>query len=345
MLNRKNVGEAVRGKPDLVSAGRGCRKAGKFVHYVIIAHCSAAGAGRVPEIRPSPAIGGGPGSATIRHPVLARGRNGVDPDRMNMNRRHLQMKKLNDKVAVITGAAGGIGKAAAKLFVAEGAQVMLVDRDEAALAQALAEIGPAHACTQVADVADLESTRAYVQAAVERFGGIDVLLANAGIEGKVASIVDADPADFDRLMAVNVRGVWLGLKFAIPEMRKRGGGSIVITSSIAGVHGAAGLSPYVTSKHAVIGMMRSAALECAPFNIRVNTVNPAPVETRMMRSLEEGLAPGKAEAAHAMLASQIPLGRYGEPEDIARLMLFLASDDAAFLTGAVYMADGGRSAR
>jgi len=219
------------------------------------------------------------------------------------------------------------------------------DRDEAALAQALAEIGPAHACTQVADVADLESTRAYVQAAVERFGGIDVLLANAGIEGKVASIVDADPADFDRLMAVNVRGVWLGLKFAIPEMRKRGGGSIVITSSIAGVHGAAGLSPYVTSKHAVIGMMRSAALECAPFNIRVNTVNPAPVETRMMRSLEEGLAPGKAEAAHAMLASQIPLGRYGEPEDIARLMLFLASDDAAFLTGAVYMADGGRSAR
>lgn len=255
------------------------------------------------------------------------------------------MNKLQGKVAVITGAAGGIGKVTAALFVAEGADVLLVDRDEKALAAVLAEIGEDHASAHVADVADVESTRSYIRAAVDRFGGIDVLLANAGIEGKVTPIVDADPDDFDRVMAINVRGVWLGLKYAIPEIRKRGGGSIVITSSIAGLRGTAAVSPYVTSKHALIGLMRSAALECAPFNIRVNTVNPSPVETRMMRSLEEGLMPGKAEELHMALAAQIPLQRYGDPADIAKLMLFLAGDDSTFLTGSVYSADGGLNAK
>jgi NAD(P)-dependent dehydrogenase (short-subunit alcohol dehydrogenase family) len=149
---------------------------------------------------------------------------------------------------------------------------------------------------------------------------------------------------FDRVMAVNVRGVWLGLKYVMPEIAKRGGGSVVITSSVAGVGGSAGLAPYVTSKHAVIGLMRSASLEGAPMKIRVNTVNPSPVETRMMRSLEEGMAPGNGEVVHESLKQRIPLGRYGEPDDIARLMLFLSSDDAAFLTGGVYMADGGMTA-
>jgi NAD(P)-dependent dehydrogenase (short-subunit alcohol dehydrogenase family) len=128
-------------------------------------------------------------------------------------------------------------------------------------------------------------------------------------------------------------------------MQRQGGGSIIITSSVAGVGGAAGLSPYVTSKHAVIGMMRSAALEVAPMKIRVNTVNPSPVETRMMRSLEAGIAPGDASAAKESIRSQIPMQRYGMPDDIAKLMLFLASDDSAFITGSVYMADGGSTAR
>jgi len=118
----------------------------------------------------------------------------------------------------------------------------------------------------------------------------------------------------------------------------------VITSSVAGIHGSPGVSPYVTSKHAVIGMMRSAALECAPLNIRVNTVNPAPVETRMMRSLEEGIMPGDAQTAHDSIAGNIPLGRYGEPDDVANLMCFLAGNEAEFLTGGVYMVDGGISA-
>ena len=141
-----------------------------------------------------------------------------------------------------------------------------------------------------------------------------------------------------------MKGTFLGLKAAIPAISKRGGGSIIITSSVAGISGVANIAPYVISKHAVIGMMRSAALECAPMKIRVNTVNPSPVETRMMRSLEEGLAPGDAEAVREGMRANIPLGRYAEPEDIAKVMLFLASDDSEFITGSVYVADGGSSA-
>jgi len=149
---------------------------------------------------------------------------------------------------------------------------------------------------------------------------------------------------------VNVRGVWLGLKYAIPAMRARGGGSIIITSSAAGIHGSAGISAYTTSKHAVIGLMRTVALDCAPWGIRVNTVNPAPIETRMMRSLEEmrttvaGAAMTVAQTKEA-IAARIPLRRYGAPEEVARLMLFLASDESSFCTGGVYMVDGGSSAR
>jgi len=183
-----------------------------------------------------------------------------------------------------------------------------------------------------------------IACATERYGGVDAFLANAGIEGDVASILDYDEARFDQVMAVNVKGPFLGLKAAVPALAKRGGGSVLITSSVAGIRGTASVAPYVTSKHAVIGMMKSAALEFAPQNIRVNTVNPSPVETRMMRSLEEGFAPGAAAEAKANMAANIPLGRYAEPEDIANIMLFLISDDAQFISGAVYMADGGSMA-
>lgn len=253
------------------------------------------------------------------------------------------MGRLENKVAIITGGTGGIGRAAAERFIAEGAKVMLVDLDATLLEEAAAALGDACA-VHAADVTDPDANEAFVRATVERFGGVDVFLANAGIEGKVAAITEQSVDTFDSVMAVNVRGVWLGLRAVIPHMEQRGGGSIVVTSSVAGVGGAAGVSPYVTSKHAVIGMMRSVALECAPMRIRVNTVNPSPVETRMMRSLEDGLMPGDGQAAHAAMAQQIPVGRYGEPDEIASLMLFLASDEAKFLTGAVYMADGGMTA-
>ena len=157
----------------------------------------------------------------------------------------------------------------------------------------------------------------YIQAAVEQFGGVDILLANAGIEGEVQPITDYAIDTFDKVMAVNVRGVWLGLKYAAPEIAKRGGGSIVITSSVAGVRGAAGVSAYIASKHAVIGLMRTAALEMAAEKIRVNTVNPAPVDTRMMRSLEKGFEPDDPGRAKEMVSAMVPLQRYADPVEVA----------------------------
>jgi len=254
------------------------------------------------------------------------------------------MSRLEGKVAVITGGAGGIGKAAATLFVAEGADVLLVDLDEANLKEACDQIGSNKVSYCVADVTNASDNQLMIATAEERYGGVDVLLANAGVEGDVSPIVDYDEDRFDQVMAVNVKGPFLGLQAAIPAIGRRGGGSIIITSSIMGVKGGANVAPYVTSKHAVIGMMKSAAKECAPMNIRVNTVNPSPVETRMMRSLEEGIAPGNAEAIREQMRANIPLGRYAEPEDIAKIMLFLASDDSDFITGSVYMADGGSTA-
>jgi NAD(P)-dependent dehydrogenase (short-subunit alcohol dehydrogenase family) len=258
------------------------------------------------------------------------------------------MARLTGKVTIITGGAGGIGRAAAQLFTAEGAQVLLVDRNEAALHSAVQAAGSA-ASYVVADITQPEQVQHYVQTALERYQGLDIFLANAGIEGVLQPIPDYPIDVFDQVMAVNVRGVWLGLKYTIPAMRARGGGSIIITSSTAGIHGSTGLSAYTTSKHAVIGIMRSAALECAPWGIRVNTVNPAPIETRMMRSIEEmrTAVTGTSttvEQTKAAVAARIPLKRYGAPEEVARLMLFLASDESSFCTGGVYMVDGGISA-
>lgn len=259
------------------------------------------------------------------------------------------MARLTDKVAVITGGAGGIGAATAKLFTDEGARVLLVDRHEAALQRVVDTVGGAVASYVVADITQPAEVQRYVQTAIERYQGIDIMLANAGIEGVVQPIPDYPIDVFDQVMAVNVRGVWLGLKYVIPAMRARGGGSIVITSSTAGIRGSLGLSAYTTSKHAVIGLMRTAALECAPWGIRVNTVNPAPIETRMMRSLEEMRttvtgASVTVEQTRETIAARIPLKRYGAPEEVGRLMLFLASDESSFCTGGVYMVDGGSSA-
>lgn len=255
------------------------------------------------------------------------------------------MGRLDGKVAVITGGSGGIGAEAGRIFVREGAKVLLVDLQEEPLKKAVQSVGGNNVSYAVADVTQPEQVQAYVRTAVERYGGIDISLQNAGIEGVVQPITDYPLDIFDKVLAVNVRGVWLGLKYLMPAMQKRGGGSIVITSSVAGIRGTPEISAYVTSKHAVIGMMRVAALEGAAHNIRVNTVNPAPTETRMMRSLEEGFAPGSAMHAKERIAATVPLRRYGSPEEVADVMLFLASDESRYCTGGVYMVDGGISAR
>ena len=252
--------------------------------------------------------------------------------------------RLEGKVCIITGGAGGIGRAAGRLFAIEGANVLLVDLDKQQLIEAVEDVGTNRVSYCVADVTKSEDNQNMVAIASERYGGVDILLANAGIEGDVAAIEDYDESRFDQVIAVNVKGPFLALQAVFPAMTSRGGGSVIISSSVAGVRGAANILPYATSKHAVIGMMKSAAREGASRGIRVNTVNPSPVETRMMRSLEEGMAPGQADSAKAQIEANIPMGRYAQPQDIAKVMLFLASDDSEFITGSVYLADGGSTA-
>jgi NAD(P)-dependent dehydrogenase (short-subunit alcohol dehydrogenase family) len=253
------------------------------------------------------------------------------------------MKKLENKVALITGGAGGIGKATAKMFINEGAKVLLIDLKEDDLKKAKTELDSERVFYIAADVSKTEDVKKYAQKAKDLFGKVDVFFNNAGVEGQVKPITDYPIEEFDKVMAVNVRGVWLGMKFIIPLMND--GGSILITSSVAGLRGTANVSPYVASKHALNGITRSLALELAGQNIRVNAINPSPVDNRMMRSLEKGFSPDDAENAKSQFEQMIPLGRYAENKDIAHLAMFLASDDSRFITGAIHSIDGGMTAK
>lgn len=249
------------------------------------------------------------------------------------------MKKLENKVAVITGGAGSIGKITATLFLEEGAKVLLVDINEASLKKTVEELGGKNIAYCVADVSNSEDVQRYVAQAVEAFGKIDVFFNNAGIEGVVKPLVDYPEEMFDKVMAVNVKGAWLGNKYVLPQMKD--GGSIIISSSVSGLLGSPYVSAYITSKHACVGIMRATAVEAAPKKIRVNSVHPSPVDNRMMRSLEDGFSPGQGNAAKEQLESTIPFGRYAEPIEIAQLVLFLASDDSKFITGTTQVIDGG----
>ena len=252
---------------------------------------------------------------------------------------------LTDKVIIITGSTGGIGTASATLFSREGARLILVDLEEAKLLDQVNVIGRERADYVVADVSTPEGTERYIAAAKDRFGRIDGLFANAGIEGTVTPVSAYPLETFDRVLAVNVRGVFLGVQYAMRAMAATGGGSIVITSSVAGLKGSAGLVGYVTSKHAVVGLMRCAALEGAGSGIRVNTIHPAPIETRMMRALEAGAAPNSPADAKRGFAAAIPAGRYGTPEEVARLAAFLLSDQSSYCSGGLFPVDGAMSAR
>ena len=251
------------------------------------------------------------------------------------------MGRLDGRVAIITGGASGIGRAAAKLFVSEGANVFLVDRNETDLAKAVAELDPAHTGYMAADIADPEQVEASVKAAVERFGGVDIALLNAGITGGRMPIEEFPIDLFDSVMAVNLRGAWLGLRAVIPQMKRRGRGSVVVTSSIQGLAALAGTTAYTTSKHGLVGMVKGAALELAPHNIRVNAIHPGYIDTPMMDRIHKDAAPDAPDAVHEAIAKSVPMARYAKPEEIARLMLFLASDESSYSTGASFIADGG----
>ncbi len=253
--------------------------------------------------------------------------------------------RLEDRVAVITGGAGGIGLATARLFLKEGAAgIHLVDLKEEALEAAAEELADERVAWTAADVSMDADVARYTQEALDRFGRINVLFLNAGVEGVVKPMTEYPEETYDQVMGVNVKGVWLGMKHGFPALEKAGGGSVIITSSVAGLQGTPNVSAYTTSKHATIGLMRSGALEGAPLGIRVNSIHPSPVDNRMMRSLEEGFAPGAAEEAKKGFEGMIPLGRYGTNEEMADLALFLASNESRFITGAVIPIDGGLTA-
>lgn len=249
------------------------------------------------------------------------------------------MKKLENKVAVITGGSGAIGSTAAELFLREGAKVVIVDINEEALKQTAQALNNPNISYIQADVSKSADVQKYVRHAVNTFGKIDVFFNNAGIEGVVKPITEYPEEEFDRLIGINVKGVWLGIKYMLPEMND--GGSIINTSSVAGLMGSPSMTAYVASKHAVIGITRTVAHEAAPRGIRVNSVHPSPVNNRMMRSLEDGYAPGQGEAVKKGFEDTIPLKRYATNEDIANGVLFLASDDSKFITGSKLIIDGG----
>jgi len=250
------------------------------------------------------------------------------------------------RVALVTGGGNGIGRATCAAFARAGAKVVVVDRDSAG-AEATAGIirqngGEALAVT--ADVTKAADVRAYVKAAIDKFGRIDCFFNNAGIEGKVAPTAEYDEAVFDAVLGVNVKGVFLGLRHVLPEMIRQGSGAVVNTASVAGLVATPGMPAYVASKHAVIGLTKAAAGETARKGIRVNAVCPGPVDTRMIHALEEQLAPGNAASVEERYKSAIPSGRYTTPEEIASMVLFLCSDLAANITGGQFVVDGGRTA-
>jgi NAD(P)-dependent dehydrogenase (short-subunit alcohol dehydrogenase family) len=255
-------------------------------------------------------------------------------------------RRFEGKVVVITGAAGGIGHAAAARLGGEGARLVLVDVAEPGLAESEAAVKAAggEAITVRADVTEAVGVERYARAAQERWGGVDAFFNNAGILGPVAPLVDYPEDAFDRVMAVNVRAVWLGLKVVGKAMAARGGGAIVNTASIAGQRSASGLIAYAASKHAVIGLTRTAAVELARSRVRVNAIAPSPIETPMVAEMHRGVRPDQPEAVRQRMNATIPLRRYGKPEEVAALVTFLLSAEAEYLTGGIYNVDGGAMA-
>ena len=251
------------------------------------------------------------------------------------------MGMMAGKVCVITGGAGSIGLESARLLLQEGARVMLVGRNEENLARAAKTLNVSADSlgTTRADVSDTQETQKYIRETVARWGKIDVLFSHAGISGAIRPITEYPEEVFDAVMAINVRGTFLACKYGLSQMND--GGSIIITSSIMGVTADPGVCAYVTSKHALIGLMRTVAKEAAHRRIRVNVVAPGPIDNSFQSTIEERLTEVVGEDGTEFLNRLIPLGRHGRAEEVARMVLFLASDQSRFSTGSVFMADGG----
>jgi len=253
--------------------------------------------------------------------------------------------RLDGKVAVVTGAAGVIGTATIRLLAERGARVVAVDRREQDLQTAVKDLpASAQALAVTADVTDEDEVAGYVRAAVDKFGTIDVFHNNAGVEGDVAPITKYSLQTFRRVLDVNVVGVFLGLKHVLPVMLKQNKGSIINTASIAGLFGSPEVAVYSASKHAVIGLTKSAALECTATGVRVNCVCPGLIDSRMLSAIIEGRNPGNAPVPNDKIVERIPARRLGQAAEVASIVAFLASDEASYVSGAAYTVDGGRTA-
>ncbi|MDR3283505.1 MAG: SDR family oxidoreductase [Candidatus Methanoplasma sp.] len=252
---------------------------------------------------------------------------------------------LKDKVVLITGATGGIGSATAKMCASSGAKMAVQSTSEAKLASLKASLGlpDDRFVGFVLDITDEAAVEGMVKRTVEKYGRLDVMVNNAGYEGAVKSVTDLTSEEFEKVLRINVLGVFYGLKHGVRQMRSQGYGSIVNTASIVALYGGGGtMCDYVASKHAVLGLTRSVAIEAVKYGVRVNAVAPGPVDDRMMRSIE-GSVGGKngAAAARKGMVGNIPDGRYATTEDIANGIVFLASDKASHIVGFVLAIDGG----
>lgn len=250
---------------------------------------------------------------------------------------------FSGKTAVVTGAAGGIGRAVSVMLAKAGAHVVAVDLAEQAGAQTrdiITESG-GQAIFVAGDVSQPSDHAAYVHAALDTWGRVDIFMNNAGWQGEIKSIIDYPLEAFDKLMAINVRGVFLGLKHVLPVMLAQGAGAVVNTGSLASHIGSRNLAPYAASKHAVMGLTKSASAEVARKGVRVNAVCPGPVDTDMLREIEAGQAPGDAVALRKQRTAGIPEGRYATADEVASLMMYLVSDHARHINGQGIHINGG----
>lgn len=243
------------------------------------------------------------------------------------------MSEFESRVVLVTGAAGGIGRAAAVQFAEAGAKVVVADIDPVGLGQTAEMIGGAVLAVEV-DVADEHSCQAMVDSAVSHFGRLDILFNNAGIGGSRAKIADTPSEDWQRVMDINLSGVFYCSRAAIPEMQKTGGGVIINTASVDGQVGMPSIGHYVAAKHGVIGLTKTVALEYARDNIRAVAIAPGYIRTRMTQE-------SFTDEEKALLTALVPMGRPAEPEEVAHLVLWLASDKASYVTGTCHNVDAG----